>query len=776
MKETVEISLKMPDNLVQTLDNVNQKLSQITQASNNTASAWSKMLGHLGTFNTLANATKNLNSAMKVLGVTKNKTIAQLAIEQTKRLALTVAVGADTAATGLNSAAQKLNRAAIEARQEAQNRLIVTTKRGKAATLLYATVLKATSVATKVAAGAMKLLSAAMLANPIGLVVAAIVAAIAVIALLGAGIRRIINIIRRNNQATTEHGKTISDLADYYDRTTEQIEADMERMGTTCLDTWEAQEQGIRALAEELGVSTDQIRDDMEQMGITCIDVFNAQRESIDDLANTWGISADEIREEIAEMVEELGCHEAAMEAWESQQMDMLSDVADEWGMCRYEVLEQMQAMGLAAGEWSQHMGQAWDEFNADVRRNVNDITNNFREIPTEFGQSSADLRQVMNDNIAATADWRDNMAEISGEVPEEMLAWLEGKGPEFNSVIQEMLDCDEELAAWIETFGNATELATDQALDNLDCPMIRDAIVSRLDEAGQAAAESEALPEGYRIAVERAGEAGAEAAEAGGYATGEAYVSGVEEGLEAVDFTPVAAEMDAATRQMESTADNAMRTIEQTFRSGLEASKNHVERAFDAINNKMSASMTRMVMGATFRATQIVTAFGRLHSQLNAAGVTAMVGFNLGLLSMENTVIATARRIAERAAAVMRNALKINSPSRVMMNLGRSTMGGFALGMERMQSHVENVVRNTSRMIENGLGAALNEGKIVQELNLAVSPSDGRQNTLMERLIDAVEAGKHIILDTGELVGATAGQFDHAQGTAFSYNNRWGR
>ena len=64
-------------------------------------------------------------------------------------------------------------------------------------------------------------------------------------------------------------------------------------------------------------------------------------------------------------------------------------------------------------------------------------------------------------------------------------------------------------------------------------------------------------------------------------------------------------------------------------------------------------------------------------------AGTAAMQGFIDGMDSQEEKVTATAKRIAESAATAIRNALKIQSPSRVMMQLGEYTTEGFAVGME---------------------------------------------------------------------------------------------
>ena len=74
-----------------------------------------------------------------------------------------------------------------------------------------------------------------------------------------------------------------------------------------------------------------------------------------------------------------------------------------------------------------------------------------------------------------------------------------------------------------------------------------------------------------------------------------------------------------------------------------------------------------------------------------------------------------------------------------------------------------------------------LSENKIENKLTLAIAPQNAEhQNNLLERLIDAVidavEAGRQIVMDSGQPVGAAFGNYDTAAGHAVAYTNRWGR
>jgi hypothetical protein len=87
-------------------------------------------------------------------------------------------------------------------------------------------------------------------------------------------------------------------------------------------------------------------------------------------------------------------------------------------------------------------------------------------------------------------------------------------------------------------------------------------------------------------------------------------------------------------------------------------------------------------------------------------AGIAAMQGFIDGMDSQEKQVVETAKRIANAAAAAIRNALQIKSPSRVMMALGEYTTEGFVLGMQNGMDGVESVSALTLGALSSSVAA----------------------------------------------------------------------
>jgi hypothetical protein len=880
-KEQIELTLKVNDQATKALESVAGLFSQTRTLANSLVGATENLNGTFGKAANVAarfvsaganiaeitvrsyTAIKKVNDAMVALSVVKGKLIdltkgrnaaekislstEKIRIVTTKKR--TVATITQTVATKTQTVATKTQTVATKAQTLADSAQKLAEDARTASTLKGAVALKIKYVAMKVAAVAAKLLGKAMTfaLGPIGLLIAGAVA-------LTAAIIGVFKWFRRSREATTKNGESIGTLAEKYNRSTEEISSDMERMGTKCLDVWEEtqqavdrfaeefgrcadeireeifemadqyetleeateaweeQENAIRSLADKFGMSTDDIRADMQRMGITCTKVWSRQESGIRDLADRWGKCANEIRSEVDALAERYGDHEKALQVWgeqrqlledvankwnvctdsilsdldemgysfecqtvaiqfwESKQYEALQGVADEWGMSTDEILAQMAEQGINAEQWSAQMGEAWDNFNSEVSRNVDGIVNGFRAIPTEFGQSSEDLRKIMDGNITATETWRENLAEIAGQVPDDMLQWLESKGPEFNSVIEEMLNTDGELEAWRDTFARSTELAREQALDNIDDPALRNAIIHKLEDAGEAAESSDALPVAMEKAVEKGRKAAVAAAESGGEETGTAYVDGVTAALASVDFTPVVNDMDRATSQMAVDTTKAMAIIKSVTSEAMTYVK-------DSVYSNMSQTETNAENGLT----RITAMFNGLRTSLPVslfdAGYRAMEGMRLGMMAKEPAIIETARRIAQNVVRVIKSVLRIESPSRVLMRLGDDTMKGFAIGMERMQDRVKRVVNDTAYMVKDGLDKALAQSNLSKDMTLTVAPPDNiHQNTLMERLIDAVEAGKNIIMDSGELVGATYPHIDNAAGHAIAYNNRWGR
>lgn len=88
--------------------------------------------------------------------------------------------------------------------------------------------------------------------------------------------------------------------------------------------------------------------------------------------------------------------------------------------------------------------------------------------------------------------------------------------------------------------------------------------------------------------------------------------------------------------------------------------------------------------------ASGITSAFASV--SLYSAGVNMMAGLQAGISARGASVIATARSIAQQAAAAVNSALQIHSPSRLMEDSGENVDNGLIRGMENNADKVKSV------------------------------------------------------------------------------------
>src|SRR5690625_5073553 len=103
----------------------------------------------------------------------------------------------------------------------------------------------------------------------------------------------------------------------------------------------------------------------------------------------------------------------------------------------------------------------------------------------------------------------------------------------------------------------------------------------------------------------------------------------------------------------------------------------------FSSDNQIISSGMSRSLTTVNNTGARMTASMRRLNAQFYSAGVQAMAGLRNGLNAGSGGVMATARSIANRVASTVRAALRVQSPSRVLMEIGKWTSVGLADGIE---------------------------------------------------------------------------------------------
>lgn len=97
----------------------------------------------------------------------------------------------------------------------------------------------------------------------------------------------------------------------------------------------------------------------------------------------------------------------------------------------------------------------------------------------------------------------------------------------------------------------------------------------------------------------------------------------------------------------------------------------------------------------------------------MRSAGYNAGMGFYSGLASTRGSIMGLAASIAASVSARIRSALRIHSPSRVLMNLGSYAGEGLAVGLEKSKRYVNNAVdglSNTIKGVDTGLNSSFSD------------------------------------------------------------------
>lgn len=155
-------------------------------------------------------------------------------------------------------------------------------------------------------------------------------------------------------------------------------------------------------------------------------------------------------------------------------------------------------------------------------------------------------------------------------------------------------------------------------------------------------------------------------------------FISTTEISLDGLAGVAAAFETNMAT--MQTSTETTMTAIQEAAMIGMELFVTSIE-----------SGMTQAAAAVETGKAAITQGFTGLQAELHAAGQHAMSGLAMGIQAGAGTAIAAAQSVAARVATVVRQALDIRSPSRVMMEIGGFVSAGLANGIQAAQQLVEN-------------------------------------------------------------------------------------
>ncbi len=157
------------------------------------------------------------------------------------------------------------------------------------------------------------------------------------------------------------------------------------------------------------------------------------------------------------------------------------------------------------------------------------------------------------------------------------------------------------------------------------------------------------------------------------------------------------------------------------SYSSRLKSLNNSMWSAVVSKTRQAGNSMASAYSSACNRTTSLASSMrNRLISIMNSsvggmrsAGYNAGMGFYSGLASTRGSIMALASSIAASVSARIRSALRIHSPSRVLMNLGSYAGEGLAVGLEKSKRYVNNAVdglSDTIKGVDTGLNSSFSD------------------------------------------------------------------
>ncbi|MFS9354662.1 tape measure protein [Streptococcus oralis subsp. tigurinus] len=450
-----------------------------------------------------------------------------------------------------------------------------------------------------------------------------------------------------------------------------------------------------------------------------------------------------------------------------------------------YEKTSQVQqsaseAMAAAAENGSNRQVVAYENMSKSQQKAIDDMrtkynellettTNMFEQIKYKSAISVDEMIANLQKNQEAVNNWATNLNTLAERgVNEGILAKLQQMGPQGGLYVQELVNAsDEKLATLNEVFTQGGESAMNGLTAGMDTGAL--GITDKIKGIVQSQVSS--LQE--------------EIAAADFSSLGQEIPNGVSQGIE-----------QGASTAGES-SKNMANDIKESFTSEMDI--NSPSRVFNEYGGFITTGLAEGIdngasqptNSATTLSTQIKEPFNNLPSDFTYAGEMAMAGLNTGLNNGAGAVLETARSIATSVKETIKDALRIQSPSKAMRDeVGRFIPQGIAVGIEADAGTVkrsmlrlkESMMIDTRPEIALGLNKKLGAQVTVkqsskQTIAEKIKVTMDKSSELLEKALDVAETAvrrpNEMYLNDGTLVAKTGDKFAKYQSEQLRRENR---
>ena len=418
-------------------------------------------------------------------------------------------------------------------------------------------------------------------------------------------------------------------------------------------------------------------------------------------------------------------------------------------------------------------MSKAQQKAVDDMRSKYNELlettTNMFEQIKYKSAISVDEMISNLQKNQEAVNNWATNLNTLAERgVNEGILAKLQAMGPQGGLYVQELVNAsDEKLATLNEVFTQGGESAMNGLTAGMDTGAL--GITDKIKGIVQSQVSS--LQE--------------EIAAADFPEKGKNIPEGVGDGIKA--GAEIASEA----------SKNMANDIKESFTSEMDI--NSPSRVFNEYGGFITTGLAEGIdngasqptNSVTTLSTQIKEPFNNLPSDFIYAGEMAMAGLNTGLNNGAGAVLETARSIATSVKETIKDALRIQSPSKAMRDeVGRFIPQGIAVGIEADAGTVkrsmlrlkESMMIDTRPEIALGLNKKLGAQVTVkqsrkQTIAEKIKVTMDKSSELLEKALDVAETAvrrpNEMYLNDGTLVAKTGDKFAKYQSEQLRRGNR---
>ena len=204
-----------------------------------------------------------------------------------------------------------------------------------------------------------------------------------------------------------------------------------------------------------------------------------------------------------------------------------------------------------------------------------------------------------------------------------------------------------------------------------------------------------------------------------------------------------------AVEKAIDAMIDAGIAVIKGSFNSFTKNGSELLQSLVDGIKSKWTEAKSA-VSGAIDKAKEGASKCG---TALIQAGKDLIAGLKKGIEQKAREIADAARSVVQKAIDAAKKALKINSPSRVFMEIGRFTDEGFVIGLERYSSKVVKSATRVADKVVDSFSRPLSgiDGLIDLNANPVITPvldlSNVQENS--RRLNSMISGSGNIALST---------------------------